>query len=120
MYIIDTNNNANEETNMNNTTTEEKFDAAYEALAHFCETSSLISDGFSDKVADDEYFFCHLLHQGPTRLDGSTVIGEATVVKVRPEIGGRESALAEVVKFALLEYSCDFRGNITIIDFVAR
>lgn len=109
---ININTNAHKETNMNNTTTEEKFDAAYEALAHFCETSSLISDGFFDKVADDEYFFCHLLHQGPTRLDGSTVIGEATVVKVRPEIGGRESAF--------LEYSCDFRGNITIIDFVAR
>ena len=97
---------------MNNTTTEEKFDAAYEALAHFCETSTEISDGFFDTTYDDEYFFCHLLHQGPTRLDGLTVIGEATVVKVRPEIGGRESAF--------LEYSCDFRGNVKIIDFIAR
>ena len=92
--------------------TKEKLDSAYSALVHFCETSSLISDGFFDKVADDEYFFCHLLHQGPTRLDGLTVIGEATVVKERPEIGGRESAF--------LEYSCDFRGNVKIIDFVAR
>jgi hypothetical protein len=89
-----------------------KFDYAYESLVDFCETSSEISDSFFDKTSDDEYFFCHLLHQGPTRLDGSTVIGEATVVKERPEIGGRESAF--------LEYSCDFRGKVTIIDFVAR
>ena len=88
-----------------------KFDYAYESLVHFCGTSTEISDGFFDKTSDDEYFFCHLLHQGATRLDGSTVIGEAIVVKERPEIGGRESAF--------LEYSCDFRGNITIIDFVA-
>jgi hypothetical protein len=97
---------------MNNTATEEKFDDAYKALAHFCETSTEISDGFFDTTYDDEYFFCYLLHQGATRLDGSTVIGEATVVKERPEIGGRESAF--------LEFSCDFRGNVKIIDFIAR
>ena len=90
-----------------------RFDYAYESLVHFCGTSTEISDGFFDKTSDDEYFFCHLLHQGPTRLDGSTVIGEATVVKERPENWRQRNQ-------RFLEYSCDFRGNITIIDFVAR
>ena len=48
---------------MNNTATEEKFDDAYKALAHFCETSTEISDNFFDTTYDDEYFFCYLLHQ---------------------------------------------------------